>query len=109
MAQNIALAWLAGSRILELKTVQANDRLTIPRPCIDAANVVYNVEWSQELRLEESLREYVKGSMLVDVLGEMGALGPAPTVPRDETILDMSVGYDLEGIRSPPIRASNAI
>ena len=51
MAQNIVLAWLAGSRILELKTVQINDRLVIPRPCIDATNVGYNVEWSQELRL----------------------------------------------------------
>ena len=105
MAQNIALCWLAGARILELKTVQVNDRLTIPRPCIDAANVVYNVEWSQELRLEESLREYVKGSMLVDVLREAEALGPVPAVPRDQTLFDMSVGYDLEGIRSPAIRA----
>ncbi len=104
MAQNIALSWLAGARILELKTVQVNDRLTIPRPCIDAANVVYNVEWSQELRLEESLREYVKGSMLVDVLREAGALGPAPSPGRDQTIFDMSVGYDLEGIRSPRMR-----
>ena len=51
MAQNIVLAWLAGSRILELKTVQINDRLVLPRPCIDATNVGYNVEWSQELRL----------------------------------------------------------
>src|SRR5437773_10694282 len=72
MAQNILLAWLAGSRILELKTVQINDRLTIPRPCIDATNVGYNVEWSQELRLEESLREYVKGSMLIDMVQAAG-------------------------------------
>src|SRR6188472_1569703 len=36
MAQNIVLAWLAGSRILELKTVQINDQLVLPRPCIDA-------------------------------------------------------------------------
>ena len=41
MAQNIVLAWLAGSRILELKTIQVNDRLTIPRPCIDATTVRY--------------------------------------------------------------------
>src|SRR5262245_25736134 len=39
MAQNLVLSWLAGARILELKTVQRNDRLTIPRPCIDARNV----------------------------------------------------------------------
>src|SRR5438477_221330 len=35
MAQNLVLAWLAGSRILELKTVQENDRLVIARRLID--------------------------------------------------------------------------
>ena len=105
MAQNIALSWLAGARILELKTVQHQDRLQISRPCIDAANVVYNVEWSQELRLEESLLEYVKGSMLVDILREAGALG-RPAAPKgDATIFDMSLGYDLAGLRSEPIRS----
>ena len=49
MAQNIALAWLAGGRVIELKTVQVNDRIEVPRPCIDMAAVGYNVEWSQEL------------------------------------------------------------
>jgi putative selenate reductase len=105
MAQNVVLAWLAGSRILELKTVQINDRLTIPRPCIDATNVGYNVEWSQELRLEESLREYVAGSMLVDVARAQGLLGRPDDPARDTTIFDMSVGYDLEGIRSVPVRS----
>jgi putative selenate reductase len=100
MAQNIVLAWLAGSRILELKTVQINDRLVLPRPCIDATNVGYNVEWSQELRLRESLREYVAGSMLIDVLRSEG-LGGAAT----ETIFDMSVGYDLAGVKSAPVVA----
>ena len=105
MAQNIALSWLAGGRILELKTVQIDDRLTITRPCIDATNVGYNVEWSQELRLEESRLEYVKGSMLVDILRAAEVLGPPPAPGRDETIFDMSVGYDLAGIRSERIRA----
>jgi putative selenate reductase len=105
MAQNLALSWLAGSRILELKTVQTNDRLTIPRPCIDAQSVGYNVEWSQELRLEESLHEYVAGSMLVDILRELNLLGRPSDPAKDETILDMSVGYDLEGIRSERVRA----
>ena len=50
----LAFAWLAGSRILELKTVQINDRLVLPRPGIDATNVGYNVEWSQELRLQSN-------------------------------------------------------
>ncbi len=105
MAQNVVLAWLAGSRILELKTVQINDRLAIPRPCIDATNVGYNVEWSQELRLSESLDEYVKGSMLVDIAREADLLGRAAPSDQDDTILDMSVGYDLAGIRSPAVRA----
>ena len=45
LAQNIVLAWAAGSRIIELKTVQVLDELTIPRPCIDAATIGYTVEW----------------------------------------------------------------
>jgi putative selenate reductase len=86
MAQNIVLSWLAGSRILELKTIQINDRLVLPRPCIDATNVGYNVEWSQELRLEDSLREYVAGSMLLDVLKASNLLGlPSDTLKQDTT------------------------
>ena len=104
MAQNVVLAWLAGSRILELKTVQINDRLTIPRPCIDAQNVCYNVEWSQELRLAESLREYVKGSMLLDILREINLLGRPSDPEKAESLLDLSVGYDLAGIQSPAVR-----
>ena len=105
MAQNIVLSWLAGSRILELKTVQVNDRLVLPRPCIDATSVGYNVEWSQELRLEDSLREYVAGSMLLDVLKADNLLGLPSDRLKQDTILDMSVGYDLAGIRSPQVRA----
>src|SRR5262252_2045731 len=37
LAQNMVLAWLGGSRVIELKTVQILDGLEIPRPCIDAA------------------------------------------------------------------------
>ncbi len=102
LAQNIALSWLGGSRIIELKTVQVLDELKIPRPCIDAPNVGYNVEWSQELKLEDSLREYVKASMFLEILKASNALGAG--IP-DETVFDMSAGYNLEGIRSPRVRS----
>lgn len=105
MAQNVLLSWLAGGRFIELKTVQVNDRLTIPRPCIDMETVGYNVEWSQELRLAESLREYVKGSMLIDVARGQRLLGRPDDPARDDTILDLSVGYDLAGVRSPAVRS----
>jgi putative selenate reductase len=114
MAQNIVLSYLAGGRIMELKTVQVNDRLRIPRPCIDATNVGYNVEWSQELRLAESLHEYVSGAMLVHIIRQGGFLDPlvresflAPDLrgPLGDVIYDMSVGYDLAGIQSPTVRA----
>jgi putative selenate reductase len=105
MAQNVLLSWLAGGRFIELKTVQVNDRLTIPRPCIDMETVGYNVEWSQELRLAESRREYVKGSMLIDVARAEGLLGRPDDPARDEPVLDLSVGYDLAGVRSPAVRS----
>ena len=110
MAQNLVLAYLAGSRIFELKTVQINDRLEIPRPCIDATNVGYNVEWSQELLLAESLDQYVQGWMLLHMLRQSpqtfgNPFGDAPMAgPTGEFIFDMSVGYDLKGIQSDPIR-----
>ncbi len=106
MAQNLLLSYVAGARILELKTVQVNDRLTIPRPCIDMTNIGYNVEWSQELRVEESLREYVAGAMLIQMFRfAHEAIGDALRGAAGEAIFDISVGYDLAGIRSETVRA----
>jgi putative selenate reductase len=107
LAQNIILAWLAGSRILELKTVQLNDRIELTRPCIDMATIGYNTEWSQELSLDESLREYVKASMIIEILKQWMFLsdGSKSYQPKQfETIFDLSVGYDLAGIQSDKIR-----
>ena len=103
MAQNIALSWLAGCRIMELKTVQVRDDLEIPRPCIDMATIGYNVEWSQELKLEESLEEYVKGMMLVEILRASGRIPQFASASR--VIYDISVGYDLAGIQSERVQA----
>lgn len=110
MAQNLVLSWLAGGRIMELKTVQVNDQLRIPRPCIDATNVGYNVEWSQELRVEESLDQYVQGAMLIHMLRYLPSMFGHPFHDVDlggtigETIYDMSIGYDLAGIKSRKVR-----
>lgn len=103
MAQNLVLSWLAGCRIMELKTVQINDELDIPRPCIDMATVGYNVEWSQELKISDSLGEYVKGMMLIEMLKARGVVDVS--TERSETLYDMSVGYDLAGIKSPTVQS----
>ncbi|MEK7824685.1 MAG: glutamate synthase, partial [Candidatus Eisenbacteria bacterium] len=100
LAHNIVVGWLAGARVVELKTVQVLDRLTIPRPCIDAADVGYNVEWSQELPIEESAEQYATAWALIHALharGVVGAGGPLATR------FDASVGYDLAGIRSDKV------
>ena len=102
MAQNLVLSWLCGCRILELKTVQILDELEIPRPCIDMETIGYNVEWSQELKLEQSLHEYVKGAMLIEILKASGKLKMAPGF--GEVIYDMSVGYDLKGIQTERVQ-----
>jgi len=102
MAQNLVLSWLGGCRIMELKTVQIMDELPIPRPCIDMQTVGYNVEWSQELKLEQSLVEYVKGAMLIKMLERAGVIEVAPGF--DSVIYDMSVGYDLKGIKTDRVQ-----
>jgi putative selenate reductase len=109
MAQNLVLSWLAGGRIMELKTVQVNDELKISRPCIEAANVGYNVEWSQELRVHDSLDQYVAGAMLIHMLRQapevfgkpFGDVSMAGIV--GEPIYDMSIGYDLAGIQTSKV------
>ncbi len=105
LAENIVLAWLGGSRLFELKTVQILDQLVINRPCIDMQTIGYNIEWSQELTLGQSLTEYVKASMLIEILRQWEPLaefiGPDP----GPYVFDMSVGYDLAGISSPPVAA----
>ncbi|MFQ5890513.1 MAG: 4Fe-4S binding protein [Gemmatimonadota bacterium] len=103
LAQNIVLAWLAGGRIMEIKTVQVNDRLQIPRPCIHVPNIGYNVEWSQELRVQQSLLEYAKAAYLIEVLKATRGFGIFPTDFGFETVFDISVGYDLDGIRSEKV------
>jgi putative selenate reductase len=57
----------------------------------------YNVEWSQELKLEESVREYAKAWVLIAVLRRLFGWEAV----RDGTIFNMSVGYNLEGILTP--------
>jgi putative selenate reductase len=97
LAQNIIVSWLCGARFIELKTVQTLDELEIAKPCIDMQDEGYNVEWSQELKVEESFLEYLHAWVLIHALHRsLGFHGDSPGV-----IFNLSVGYDLEGIRRP--------
>jgi putative selenate reductase len=100
LTQNIIASWLSGARFIELKTVQIMDELEIGRPCIDMEDEGYNVEWSQELKLEQSAWEYVKAWVLVHALRRVLGFEDAPF----GTIFNMSIGYNLEGILSAPMQ-----
>ncbi len=104
LAQNYVLGWLAGARTFEMKTVQILDELDIPRPCIDAAAEGYNVEWSQELRIDQSVEEYVKAWMMLEILSRWEPLRPLLGLPGPH-VFDLSVGYDLAGITSSRMAA----
>ena len=103
MAQNIVLSWLGGGRVMELKTVQILDELVINRPCIDMQTIGYNIEWSQELKIPQSLEEYVKGWMLLEILRRWEPLRPYLGPDPGPHIFDLSVGYDLAGISTPQV------
>ncbi len=103
LTQNVVLAWLAGARLFELKTVQILDDLEIARPCIDMETVGYNIEWSQELKIQESLEEYVKAWMILHILERWEPLRPHVGRDPGPYVFDMSVGYDLAGISSPKV------
>ncbi len=99
LAQNFVIGWLAGARVFEAKTVQILDELEIDRPCIDMEAEGYNIEWSQELTLDQSLEEYVKAWMMLEILSHWEPLEPI-IGPPGEHVFDLSVGYDLDGIRT---------
>ena len=99
MAQNIVTAWLAGARLIELKTIQTLDELEVNKPCIDVTDEGYNVEWSQELKIHQSFDEYLRAWVLVHALHRaLGFPGERPGV-----IFNMSVGYDLAGVQRPNV------
>ncbi|MCB1101148.1 MAG: putative selenate reductase subunit YgfK [Kiritimatiellae bacterium] len=100
LAQNIVAAWLCGARVIELKTVQELDELEVSKPCIDMQDAGYNVEWSQELRIGQSIDEYVKAWVLIHALHRhLGMGGTRPGV-----LFNMSIGYDLKGIRQNKVQ-----
>ncbi|MBT8240276.1 MAG: 4Fe-4S dicluster domain-containing protein [Acidimicrobiia bacterium] len=103
LAENIVLSWLGGARLFELKTVQILDDLEIKRPCIDMQTIGYNIEWSQELTVPQSLTEYVKASMLLRILSEWEPLKEYVGSDPGPHVFDMSVGYDLAGISDPKV------
>ena len=93
LSQNIIAAWLCGARYIELKTIQTLDELKVSKPCIDMQDEGYNCEWSQELKIRQSFREYLNAWILIHILHkEMELEGPVGT------LFNMSVGYNLDGI-----------
>ncbi|MEJ5306397.1 MAG: putative selenate reductase subunit YgfK [Ignavibacteria bacterium] len=100
LAQNIIASYLVGGRFIELKTVQILDNLEIEKPCIDVEDEGYNVEWSQELSLQESFDEYLKAYFFVHLLKKIFRLSEN-FYPG--FVFNMSVGYDLKGIQSKKV------
>ncbi len=100
LAQNIVAAYVAGSRFFELKTVQKIDGEDLPvnKPCILADDECYNCEWSTELYVPQAFDEYVKAWFACKVLAKEYGLGA-----MDGFQFNMSVGYDLEGIKTEKI------
>ena len=102
LAQNIIASYVAGSRFFELKTVQQMDgaelAACVPKPCINASDECYNCEWSTELYVSQAFEEYVKAWFVCKILAKELGLGDP-----DAFVFNMSVGYDLEGIKTEKI------
>lgn len=101
LSQNIIAAWLTGARYMELKTVQVLDELTVTKPCIDMRDEGYNCEWSQELKLEASYSEYLNAWIVLHLLRHRFF---GQNNRERGFIFNLSVGYNLEGILSPPVQ-----
>lgn len=100
LAQNIVASYVAGSRFFELKTVQKLDGEDLPvsKPCIKADDECYNCEWSTELYVPQAYDEYIKAWFACKVIAKEYGLGD-----MDGFQFNMSVGYDLDGIKTEKI------
>ena len=102
LTQNIIVSWLTGGRFIELKTVQIMDRLEIEKPCIDAEDECYNTEWSTEFTLPKAFDEYLKAWFALHVMEEI--FDPRLKGEAKSFIFNMSVGYNLAGIKEAPMQ-----
>ena len=96
------VSWLTGGRFIELKTVQIMDRLEIEKPCIDAEDEGYNTEWSTEYTLPKAYDEYLKAWFALHLLEEV--FDPRLEGEANSFSFNMSVGYNLDGIKQPPMQ-----
>jgi len=101
LSHNIIAAWLCGARYMELKTVQTLDELEVSKPCIDMQDEGYNCEWSQELKLQQSLDEYLNAWIAIHILKDHFGWDSDQGLG---VIFNMSVGYDLTGIMKPNVQ-----
>ncbi len=101
MAQNIISAWLCGASYIELKTIQTLDELSISKPCIDMQDEGYNCEWSQELRIRESLAEYLKAWVIIHLLQHKFGWD---LKQKRGFVFNMSIGYNFEGIQNENVQ-----
>ena len=97
LTQNIVASYLVGGRFMELKTVQIMDTLEVEKPCIDARDEAYNVEWSTEFTLPKAWDEYAKAWIILHLLEALMNKGK---FEKPSFIFNMSVGYDLAGIKT---------
>ena len=105
MAQNMLLSYVAGGRILELKTVQERSEPGYPAPCIELGGRRITCDWGQPLFITDALHEYVAGAMLIEMFRQNDALGGEQWRGLDGAVqYDVSVGYDLAGVSRDRVR-----
>ena len=102
LAHNILASYLVGGRYIELKTTQIMDgeeiMAAIPKPCIISEDEAYNCEWSTELTIKAAYEEYIKAHIAIIVLAKEFGISDSK-----DFVLNMSVGYNLEGIKSAKV------
>ena len=79
-----------------------NDELS--KPCIKADDECYNCEWSTELYVPQAFDEYVKAWFACKVLAKEFGLGSPEGFQ-----FNMSVGYDLDGIKTCLLYTSRCV
>lgn len=104
LAQNIIAAYFGRRPLLrgQDRAEMDGEELArcVPRPCILAADEGYNQEWSTELEVPQAAERIYQGLCALKVLSRVYGLGSP-----DGFVFNMSVGYDLEGIKGEKVNS----
>ena len=105
LAQGILLSYVAGGRVIELKTAHDQGRGRVPNAAASFLEPDVWIDWALPVSLADAACEYVAGAMLIEMFRrDHGLFGGGNEGLSGSWAFEVGVGYDLAGISRAGVR-----